>query len=158
MEIKVNAYNHGDAYLGKSGKKIKKPRPFAKDQDREAKRKKREERLSKLAEYGSPEKQKITPRPQDRLHFLSSWHFTVVFTGICVLILGLCALIVIAQGRNQLGLEVSRLLKEQHRLQEVNGRLKANIEGLLILEDLEVIAKENMNLQTPQKGQIHVLE
>jgi hypothetical protein len=163
MEIKIKPYNHAEAYLGaQSGlltpKRRKKMRNYGKESDQEQKRKKKEERLNKLAEYSSPEKQKIKPGPQDRLSFLSPWHFTLVLTGLTIVILGLFALITIAQGRNQLGLEVSRLVKEQDRLKEVNGRLKAGIEELLILEDLEIIAEENMNLQTPKKGQIYVLE
>ena len=159
MEIKLRPSNCAAAYADPKLKIRKRPQTRqARDEERERRRKKKEERLLKLAEYGSPERQRLSPRPQDRLNLLSPWHLTVVMTGVVILILGLFALVTIAQGRNKLGLEVSRLVREQTRLQETNGRLKARIEELVILEDLEVIARENLNLQTPRKGQIYVLE
>jgi cell division protein FtsL len=124
----------------------------------EAKRKEREERLKRLNEFASPEKQKLLPTDRDRLNFFSSWHFTLVLTGIVVLVLILFVMISISQSRYQLGREVSRLTKEQQRLQEINGLLQARIEELVVLEDLELIARENLHLITPQKGQIYEIE
>jgi hypothetical protein len=154
--VKAKAYKHKDLYS--DAKRTKKNnKAFSREENNE-KSKKREAELKKLAEYRPPEKQKLTPRPQDRLKFFSAWHFTVVLSGVIVLVLGLFALISISQARNQLGIDMTRLTRENERLKEINGRLKARIEQLVILEDLEAIAKETLNLQTPQKGQIFELE
>jgi hypothetical protein len=157
MSVTVKPYKHRElaAENRTNGKKQLKPR--IKESTLEAKKKK-EAKLKKLEEYSDPKKQVLTPKPEDRLKFLSSWHFSVLLAGVVILILGLLALISISQSRNQLGLEVVRLTKEQDSLKEVNSRLKAKIEELVVLEDLEVIAKESLNLQTPQKGQIFVLD
>jgi hypothetical protein len=117
-------------------------------------RRRKEELLRRLAEYSDPERQRLEVAPCDRLSRFKAWSFSIVLGGVLVTILGLFALIAVAQGRNQLGLEVTRLTREHQRLIEINGRLKARIEELVVLEDLEAIARESLRLQTPQKGQI----
>ncbi|MDR2350148.1 MAG: cell division protein FtsL [Deltaproteobacteria bacterium] len=128
------------------------------DRDKSKKEKRDEEKLKKLRECRDPQKQKLEPKPSDRLKFFTPWHFSVVLAGAVIAILALFALISISHGRNELGLEVSRLTEEQKKLVETNSRLKAKIEVLAVLEDLEIIARENLKLQTPQKGQIIVME
>ncbi|MDR2460887.1 MAG: hypothetical protein LBE38_08920 [Deltaproteobacteria bacterium] len=140
------------------GKAEEKQKAVAKAASIEAKKKAQEDRLRQLKEYSTPEMMRLSPSERDRLKYFSSWHFTLVMAGIGVLVAILFAMVVIAQGRYQLGLDVSRLTKEQERLQEINGQLKTRIEEMMVLEDLEVIARENLRLQTPQKGQIYEID
>ncbi|MDR1081111.1 MAG: hypothetical protein LBQ79_09195 [Deltaproteobacteria bacterium] len=152
---RTRPYRHKD--LQKQAAKARKPEKRDRKPPREVSleaRRRREERLRRLAEYASPERQRIEVDPADRLSRFRPWSFSLVFSGIMVAVLGLFALIAVAQGRNQLGIEVSRLNREHQRLSEVNTRLKARIEELVVLEDLEVIARESLRLQIPQKGQI----
>ncbi|MDR1037419.1 MAG: DUF2019 domain-containing protein [Deltaproteobacteria bacterium] len=153
---RTRPYRHKDLQK-QAAKKPRKPEKREARPPREVSleaRRRREERLRRLAEYASPERQRIEVDPSDRLTRFRPWSFSIVFSGIMVAILGLFALIAVAQGRNQLGIEVSRLNREHQRLSEVNTRLKARIEELVVLEDLEVIARESLRLRIPQKGQI----
>ncbi|MDR1165703.1 MAG: hypothetical protein LBO66_07500 [Deltaproteobacteria bacterium] len=104
--------------------------------------------------YLSFEAQKLSPPPGHRLLFFSRGQVALLALCAVIFTLGLFVLVHIAQGRNQLGLDVSRLTRERARLLEINGRLKARIERLMVLEDLEIVAKDSLNLQTPRKGQI----
>ncbi|MDR1312557.1 MAG: hypothetical protein LBQ12_02415 [Deltaproteobacteria bacterium] len=153
---RTRPYRHKDlqkqAAKAKRKKKPDQPKP-PREISLEARRR-REERLRRLAEYGSPERQRIEVAPGDRLTRFRPWSFSIIVSGIMVAVLGLFALIAVAQGRNQLGIEVSRLNREHQRLAEVNTRLKAKIEELVVLEDLEAIARQSLRLQIPQKGQI----
>ncbi|MDR2340009.1 MAG: septum formation initiator family protein [Deltaproteobacteria bacterium] len=118
----------------------------------------REARLRELQEMRAPERQALRPKPKDALGFLPLTHFVIITGCIVILVLGLFALNYLAQARNELGAEVSRLTKEQQDLKERNGHLKATLERMVALEDLEIIAKESLGLVMPKTGQIVVLE
>ncbi|MDR2199037.1 MAG: hypothetical protein LBR53_06245 [Deltaproteobacteria bacterium] len=125
--------------------------------DRERERR-REEISRKLKEARSPEKQALHPGPKDRLSFLPFSRFVVILGCIVITVLGLFTLTYLSLARNQLGAEVSRLTTEQERLKEANGHLKAKLERLVSLEDLELVSRESLGLSMPRTGQIVVLE
>ncbi len=54
--------------------------------------------------------------------------------------------------------EISRLTKQKTELLETNRRLNAELAGLVTLEQLEAVARDNLGLITPQQGQIVVIE
>ncbi|MDR1038978.1 MAG: hypothetical protein LBR80_02190 [Deltaproteobacteria bacterium] len=150
---RIRPYRHKDLQQQKpKGKKAPDRKPPR--EERPEARRRREERLRRLAEYASPERQRIEVDPGDRISRFRSWSFSIVAGGILVAVMVLFALIAVAQSRNQLGIEVSRLNREHQRLSETNTRLKARIEEMVVLEDLEAIARQSLNLQIPRKGQI----
>jgi cell division protein FtsL len=137
--------------------KKKPPRRESASQERERERL-REERRRLLRAARSPERQTLRPRDSDALHFLPLGQFVIIAGCIVIFISGLFALNYLAQNKNQLGADVSRLTREQQRLMEENLHLKARIERLTALDDLEIIARENLGLSMPSRGQIVVLE
>jgi cell division protein FtsB len=118
----------------------------------------REERLRRLMEMRAPERQVLQPRPNDGLKFMPLSRFMVAFGCIVIFIAGLLALIHLAQVHTQLVAEVNTLSQKQQRLKEKNGHLKAKLERLTVLDDLEIVAKESLGLYMPKTGQIVVLE
>ncbi|MDR2613577.1 MAG: hypothetical protein LBG06_12455 [Deltaproteobacteria bacterium] len=159
MEVRTRPYRHKEFSQG--GRKPARRKPDERKPPRERTpeaRRRREELLRQLAEYRDPERQRLEVAPGDRLTRFRAWSFSILLGIIAVTVLGLFALIAVAQGRNQLGLEVTRLTREHQRLDDINTRLKARIEELVVLEDLEVIARENIRLRTPSQGQIVVIE
>jgi hypothetical protein len=126
------------------------------DYQEKKKKRTREEKLPKI-KY-DPEGERLSPSPSDRLSYQPFSRVFVVCVSILILIGGLWALLHIAQTRHQLGLDISRLKREQEKLLDINGRLKARLEEMIVLEDLEVIARESLGMRTPQKGQIVELD
>jgi hypothetical protein len=122
------------------------------------KARRKDERAKRLASLSDPERQALRPRPGDALSHLPLSHFATVFGCILILVLGLFALNYLAQSKNELGAEVSRLTREQQALRERNGHLKATLERLISLEDLEAISRESLGLRMPRTGQIVILD
>jgi cell division protein FtsL len=73
-------------------------------------------------------------------------------------ILGLLGMTSLAMRHNQLGREVSRLTGLKVELADQNRRLKADMDSLTVLEDLEAVARERLGLVSPSKGQIEIIE
>jgi cell division protein FtsB len=156
MAVKGRLNLSGDRQAPKETR-VKKSRDFRESRLFE-KAKIREEKLKKLMEMRAPERQVLKPRPGDSLSVLPLYRFVLAVGCITIFVSGLFVLNYLAQSKNQLGAEVSRLTTEQQRLKENNGHLKAKLERLLVLENLETIARDPLGLAMPRTGQIVVLE
>jgi cell division protein FtsL len=118
----------------------------------------KEERFKKLKEMRSLDRQILFPKHTDALIYLPISKFVIMVGCIIIIVLALFTLTYLAQTKNQLGTDLSRLNEERERLRETNGHLKAKLERLVALEDLELIARESLGLRAPKTGQIIILE
>jgi cell division protein FtsB len=129
-----------------------------KEQGVEDKARSREEKLKLLKIMQAPERQVLKPQEKDAIRSIPLSQFVIMLGCIIIMVLGLFTLIYLAQVKNQLGADVSRLEAERKMLRENNGHLKAKLERLVALEDLELIARESLGLSMPKTGQIIILE
>jgi cell division protein FtsL len=125
---------------------------------KDPKAKAKEEAQKILDESGRPENQLLERGPEDALKNYPLKLFFYAAVGVTLLALCLVGLARMAHSHKQLGLEVSRLTREQVRLSEINRELKMEIAKIMVLEDLEAIARGTLGLRTPSLGQIVVIE
>jgi cell division protein FtsL len=85
-----------------------------------------------------------------------------IFAPLAAIVLAVLAAMAVmtwlAMRHNQMGREVSRLTTEKVRLNDLNRRLRADMDALTVLEDLETVARERLGLVSPSQGQIEIIE
>jgi uncharacterized protein HemX len=96
--------------------------------------------------------------PKYRLRPLPKGLFAPLAACVLALVLGLLLMTYLAMRHNQLGREVSRLNNQKVALADLNRRLKADMDMLTVMEDLELVARERLGLVSPAKGQIEIIE
>ncbi|MDR2454991.1 MAG: hypothetical protein LBE49_00130 [Deltaproteobacteria bacterium] len=96
--------------------------------------------------------------PKYRLRRLPKGLFAPLAACVLALVLGFLLMTYLAMRHNQLGREVSRLNNQKVALADLNRRLKADMDMLTVMEDLELVARERLGLVSPAQGQIEIIE
>ena len=84
--------------------------------------------------------------------------FAPLAASLAAVILGFLMMTHLAMRHNQLGREVSRLNSQKVALTDLNRRLRADMDMLTVLGDLEVVARDRVGLVSPSIGQIEIIE
>jgi hypothetical protein len=130
-------------------------RPFWQARSKKAQSAKKPASLS-LAAVGPPDE--VAAAPSHQIRRLRPALFVPLAGIVFVLIMGLFGMTHLAMRHNHLGREVSRLTSQKVALTDQNRRLKADMDAMTVLEDLEAVARGRLGLISPSKGQIEIIE